>query len=115
MRKSYIDTVYGIYNAGVPSPVDPRSGDAVNNLFNRFQCRLTQPAHSVLRQVLHNTGKPYQLVVLGSPASEAGWTLNGWGMQGNDNGIAWRASGDAPGLLIRGDFVDNGYQCSSFG
>ena len=36
IRKSYIDVVYGIYNSGIPSPVDPRSGDAVKNLFNRF-------------------------------------------------------------------------------
>ena len=36
LRHSYIDTVYGIYNRGIPSPVDPRHSDAVNNLFNRF-------------------------------------------------------------------------------
>jgi hypothetical protein len=27
------------YNSGIPSPVDPRSSDAVNNLFNRFYCK----------------------------------------------------------------------------
>jgi hypothetical protein len=42
LRRSYIDSVYGIYNSGVPSPADPRNGDAVNNLFSRFNCDLAK-------------------------------------------------------------------------
>jgi hypothetical protein len=110
MRKSYIDTVYGIYNTGVPTPVDPRSGDAVNNLFKRFNCSLLAPVKSVLRPSLRATGKPHALILLGQPSSESGWTMNGWAMQGNDGDVTWRASGDAPGVIARKDFSDQGYK-----
>ena len=50
LKKSYVDTVYGIYNSGIPAPVDPRNSDAINNLFNRFHCNLAMPSRpSVLR------------------------------------------------------------------
>ncbi len=40
LRIAYGDTVYGIYNSGIPAPVDPRNTAATNNLFNRFRCEL---------------------------------------------------------------------------
>jgi hypothetical protein len=112
MRKGYVDTVYGIYNSGIPSPVDPRSGDAVNNLFNRFNCGLAMPGStsSVMRPLLQATSKPYLLVVMGCQPNESNWTMSGWCMQGDTNGVTWRASGDIPALISRTDFVNKDYK-----
>jgi hypothetical protein len=111
LKKSYVDTVYGIYNSGIPSPVDPRNGGAINNLFNRFQCSLAIPDRpSVLRPALDATGKPAIVIVLRQPGSEIGWTLSGWNMQGDEDGVGWRASADEPGIIAREDFQNKGYQ-----
>lgn len=111
MRKSYVDTVYGIYNNGIPAPVDPRSGDATNNLFKRFNSELALPSRpSVLKESLRAAGKPYAWIGLGRPVGERGWTLSGWAVQGDEDGVTWRASFDQPGRLSRGDFRDPGYR-----
>ncbi|MHB8973839.1 MAG: hypothetical protein ACYC3X_25045 [Pirellulaceae bacterium] len=111
LKQSYVDTVYGIYNSGIPSPVDPRDGGAIHNLFNRFQSSLAIPDRpSVLRPLLDATGKPSLVIALGQPGSESGWTLSGWNMQGNDDGSLWRASGDQPGIIARDDFQNKDYQ-----
>jgi hypothetical protein len=111
LKKSYVNTVYGIYNSGIPSPVDPRDGGAINNLFNRFQSSLAIPdLPSVLRPSLAATGKPSLLIALGQPGSESGWTLTGWNMQGNADGVLWRASGGEPGIIARDDFQNKGFQ-----
>ncbi len=111
LRKGYAKTVYGIYDSGIPAPVDPRSGDATNNLFNLFHSDLAMPGSpSVLKPLLHATGKPYLWIGLGHVVAERGWTLGGWGAQGDANGVTWRASFDQPGLLTRDDFKDQGYR-----
>jgi hypothetical protein len=111
LRKGYIDTVYGIYNSGIPAPVDPRSSDATNNLFNRFHSDLALPPRpSVLKPSLAAMGKPYLWIGLGHPVAERGWTLSGWTVQGDQDRVAWRASFDQPGLLVRDHFEDRGYR-----
>ncbi len=111
LRKQYAATVYGIYDSGIPSPVDPRSSDATNNLFNLFHCNLVLPVGpSVLKPSLRATGKPYLWIGLGHVVGERDWTLSGWDAQGDENGVTWRASFDQPGLLSRDDFQDQGYR-----
>ena len=111
LRQQYVATVYGIYDSGIPSPVDPRSSDATNNLFNLFHSELALPAApSALKPLLRATGKPYLWIGLGHAAGERGWTLSGWTAEGNENGVTWRASFDQPGLLSRDDFRDRGYR-----
>jgi hypothetical protein len=46
LRKSYGDTVYGIYDSGIPMPADPRSSDAINRMFDRFHFGLMKPARN---------------------------------------------------------------------
>ncbi len=83
LRKQYVATVYGIYDSGIPSPVDPRSSDATNNLFNLFHSDLALPAApSALKPLLRATGKPYLWIGLGHAAGERGWTLSGWTVAG---------------------------------
>ncbi|MFH1266148.1 MAG: hypothetical protein ABIK89_10510 [Planctomycetota bacterium] len=110
LMKSYSDTVYGIYEA-IPHPVDPRAQGATSTLFRRFRCELAaHHAPSVLEQGLRATGKPYVLIPLGQPSGERGWTLHGWPVAGEDDGVTWRASFGEPGLITREDFQDEGYR-----
>jgi hypothetical protein len=44
LKKSYVDTVYGIYDSGIPTPADPRNGEATNALFKHFHCDLVKPS-----------------------------------------------------------------------
>ena len=111
LRKQYAATVYGIYDSGIPAPVDPRNGDATNNLFNLFHSELVMPpAPSALKPALRATGKPYLWIGLGHVAGERGWTMSGWTAPAVDQGVAWRASFDQPGLVSRDDFQDRGYR-----
>ena len=111
LRKGYASTVYGIYDAGIPAPVDPRRSDATNNLFNHFHGQLAMPpAPSVIKPALRATGKPYLWIGLGQVLGERGWTLDGWTPRNDEEGVAWRASFDQPGTLRRDDFQDQGYR-----
>jgi hypothetical protein len=110
LMKGYFDTVYGIYKV-IPHPVDPRAQGATATLFRRFNCELAMShAPSVLEQSLRAAGKPYSLVVLGRPHGERGWTLRGWDVQGEDDGVSWRASMGPAGTIARKDFEDKGYR-----
>ncbi len=110
LTESYWKRVYGIYDV-VPHPVDPRAQGATASLFRRFHCDLaiSRPL-SPLNESLKATGKPFVLVDLGLPRGERGWKLDGWPLQGDDEGTNWRASFDQPGLVARPDFRDQGYK-----
>ncbi|MCY2993517.1 MAG: hypothetical protein NTY19_37410 [Planctomycetota bacterium] len=110
LTKSYWDTVYGIYGV-IPHPVDPRAQGATSTLFSRFHCSLAiEHPPSVLEKALKVAGKPHRIVDLGSVISEREWKLSGWTLQGEDDGETWRASFDAPGIIGRDDFLDQGYR-----
>lgn len=111
LRKSYGDTVYGIYDAGIPMPADPRSSDAIGRMFDRFYFNQLRPvAATSFRLGLKSANTPLLAVALGDPAGERGWTLSGWTAQGEYQGETWRASFEQPGILTRDDFEDKGYQ-----
>ncbi len=110
LSKGYWDTVYGIYGV-IPHPVDPRAQGATGALFDRFNCQFAMVwPPTPLENALRATGKPFLLVNLGRAAGEHGWTLTGWHVRGEDEGEAWRASFDQPGIIARGDFQDQGYR-----
>jgi hypothetical protein len=111
LRRGYAKTVYGIYDSGIPAPVDPRNSDATNNLFHLFHSELVMPAApSAFKPALRAAGKPYVWIGLGHAAGERGWTMSGWAAQSTDDGVAWRASFDQPGTIRRDDFQDHGYR-----
>ena len=111
LRKSYGDTVYGIYDSGIPMPADPRSSDAIGRMFDRFHFNLLRKAPpTAFRESMKSITTPWLGVALGIPRSEQGWTLSGWTMQGEYLGETWRASFDEPGIIARDDFEDKGYQ-----
>ena len=108
LRRSYWDTVYGIYDKAGQIQ-SPRAQGATTTLFRRFHYDYAI-AHepSALEQALRATAKPYLLCDLGTTTGERGWTLSGWSGAAEYEGETWRASFDKPGLITRGDFGDRG-------
>lgn len=110
LTKSYWDTVYGIYGV-IPHPVDPRAQGATSTLFARFNCQFAVPRPpTAMEKPLRATGKPFVLVPLGRTGGASGWRLSGWSLHGEDNGEAWSASFDQPGVLACDGFHDKGFR-----
>jgi hypothetical protein len=110
LMKHYWEMVYSVYDS-IPHPVDPRAQGATSALFNRFNCRLAvvQPP-TPIQAPLKATGKPFVLLRLGQSPVAPGWKLSGWTVHGEEKGETWSASFEAPGILARDDFADQGYR-----
>jgi hypothetical protein len=110
LTRDYWNKVYKIYEV-IPHPVDPRAQGATSTLFARFHCQLaTAYPVSPLEQALRGAGKPFVLLHLGRPGGPRGWKLEGWTLQGEDDGATWQASFDQPGRIVRDNVRDQGYR-----
>ena len=110
LRQSYWKTVYGIYDE-IPHPADPRAEGATDVLFNRFNTRLALvPEPSSFELAVRASGGPFLFVPLGRSYNPSGWQLSGWTMKGEQQDESWAASFDAPGLIARRDFKNEGYR-----
>jgi hypothetical protein len=110
VRKSYWKTVYGIYDE-IPHPADPRAEAATDELFKRFNAPLAMVHEpSAFEKAVRTSGGPFLFVPLGRSKAPAGWTVRGWTLKGEDLGESWAASFEAPGVISRENFRDQGYR-----